>query len=124
MVSHVRRNVDFLIQNSVRWLSTAESIAVSFDSIVGTTHNKDRERYPSSHCLGMVEMDNLVSKKRGWASLCQPNLLMIALQRGVSLALTTDQKKIYQKKIYQKTQMIAPARAPSRSRVQRKNSCQ
>jgi hypothetical protein len=44
------------------------------------------DRYPSNHCIVMVQMDKIVSKKRGWVYLFQPNLegRAIALWRRCS----------------------------------------
>jgi hypothetical protein len=32
------------------------------------------DHYPSNHHNGMVEMDKIVSQKRGWVDLMKPNL--------------------------------------------------
>jgi hypothetical protein len=38
-----------------------------------------RNRYPYNHRTGMLEMDKIVSGKRSWVSLRQPNLQVRAI---------------------------------------------
>ena len=47
-------------------LTVGKAIALCFDL---------RDRYPSNHRIGMVEMDKIVSAKRCWVFLFQPNLI-------------------------------------------------